>query len=60
MALLPSNEILIQDRQKKWPFLGKQGIAWEVFRAALKPISKAYNRQETPLFAKSIERRALR
>ena len=36
-------------------FLGKQGIPWEVFKTARKPISEAHNRQETPLFAKSIE-----
>jgi hypothetical protein len=41
-------------------FLGKQGIPWEVFQAARKPISEAHNRQETPGFAKSIERHALR
>lgn len=41
-------------------FLGRQGIPWEVFRAGRKPISEAHNRQETPLFAKSIERHALR
>jgi hypothetical protein len=41
-------------------FLGKQGIPREVFQAARKPISEAHNRQETPLFAKSIERHALR
>ena len=41
-------------------FLGKQGIPWEVFQAARKPISEAHNRQETPLLAKSIERHALR
>jgi hypothetical protein len=41
-------------------FLGKQGIPWEVFQAARKPVSEAHNRQETPLFAKSIERHALR
>jgi hypothetical protein len=40
--------------------LAKQGIPWEVFQAARKPISEAHNRQETPLFAKSIERLALR
>ena len=39
--------------------LAKQGIPWEVFKAARKPISEAHNRQETPLFAKSIERHAL-
>jgi len=41
-------------------FLGKQGIPWEVFQSARKPISEAHNRQETPFFAKSIERHALR
>ena len=40
-------------------FLAKQGIPWEVFKAARKPVSEALNRQETPLFAKSIERYAL-
>jgi hypothetical protein len=40
-------------------FLAKQGIPWEVFKGTRKPISEAHNRQETPLFAKSIERHAL-
>lgn len=40
--------------------LGEQGIPWEVFQAARKPISEAHNRQETPLFAQSIERHAKR
>ena len=33
-------------------FLGRQGIPFEVFRTARKPITEAHNRQETPLFAK--------
>jgi hypothetical protein len=41
-------------------FLGKQGIPLEVFRGARKPISEAHNREETPMFARSIERHALR
>ena len=41
-------------------FLGRQGIPFEVFRNARRPMSEAHNRQETPLFAKSIERHALR
>ena len=41
-------------------FLEKQGIPFEVFQAARRPISEAHNRQETPLFARSIERHALR
>ena len=39
--------------------LGRQGIPLDVFRAARKPMSEAHNRQETPLFAKSIEHHAL-
>jgi len=37
-------------------FLAKQGIPRDVFKTALKPISEAHNRQETLLFAASIER----
>jgi hypothetical protein len=40
--------------------LAKQGIPQDVFQAARKPVSEAHNRQETPLFANSIERHALR
>lgn len=40
-------------------FLGRQGIPWELFKTGRKPISEAHNQQETPLFAKSIERHAL-
>jgi hypothetical protein len=40
-------------------FLGKQGIPLDVFRTARRPMSEAHNRQETPLFAKSIERHAM-
>ncbi len=40
--------------------LGMQGIPLEVFFAPLRPIAEAHNRQETPLFAKSIERHALK
>jgi hypothetical protein len=39
--------------------LAQEGIPWEVFQAARKPVSEAHNRQETPLLAKSIERHAL-
>ena len=39
--------------------LGKQGIPFDVFRTARRPMSEARNRQETPLFAKSIERHAM-
>jgi hypothetical protein len=40
-------------------FLATQGLAFEPFRAARRPNSEAHNRQETPFFAKSIERHAL-
>lgn len=39
--------------------LAKQGIPPDVFRSGRKPASEAHNRQETPLFAQSIERHAL-
>ena len=41
-------------------FLAKQGIPFDSFRSARKPNTEAHNRQETPMFAKSIERHALR
>lgn len=41
-------------------FLGRQGIPFEAFRTARTPMSVAHNQQETPLFAKSLERHALR
>lgn len=41
-------------------FLSKQGVPWDFFKISRKPISEAHNRQETPLFAKSIEHHALR
>jgi hypothetical protein len=40
-------------------FIEQQGIPRELFQAQRRPISEAHNRQETPLFAKSIERHAL-
>jgi hypothetical protein len=40
-------------------FLAKQGIPFDVFRAARRPMTEAHNRQETPLFARSIERHAM-
>jgi hypothetical protein len=41
-------------------FLDRQGIPFDVFRAQRQPMSIAHNRGETPLFAVSIERAALR
>lgn len=41
-------------------FLDRQGIPFDVFRAQRQPMSIAHNRGETPGFAASIERTALR
>jgi hypothetical protein len=40
-------------------FLARQGLAFDAFAAGRRPNSEAHNRQETPLFAQSIERHAL-
>lgn len=40
--------------------LGRQGIPFDVFRTQRQPMTIAHNRGETPLFASSIERAALR
>lgn len=40
-------------------FLAKQGIPFEVIRTARRPMTEAHNWQETPHFARSIERHAL-
>jgi hypothetical protein len=39
-------------------FLARQGLAFDAFAAARRPNSVAHNQQETPEFAKSIERHA--
>lgn len=41
-------------------FLDRQGIPFDIFRTQRQPMSIAHNRGETPLFAASIERFALR
>lgn len=41
-------------------FLARQGIPFDVFRAQRQPMSIAHNAAETPLFAASIERAALK
>jgi hypothetical protein len=40
--------------------LDRQGIPFEIFRTQRQPMSIAHNKGETPLFAASIERAALR
>jgi hypothetical protein len=41
-------------------FLDRQGIPFELFRTQRQPMSIAHNKGETPLFAASIERAALK
>jgi hypothetical protein len=41
-------------------FLDRHGLPYEAAKQARKPASEAHNRIETPLFAKSVERHALR
>jgi hypothetical protein len=41
-----------------WPFLEKNGITFEQAKAANQSLADSHNREETPNFAKSIERRA--
>jgi hypothetical protein len=41
-------------------FLDRRGIPFDVFRSQRQPMSTAHNKGETPLFAASIERAALR
>jgi hypothetical protein len=55
-----TNEVHSHATPELMDFLGRQGIPWEAFKTARQPISAAHNRQETPFFAKSIERHALR
>jgi hypothetical protein len=55
-----TNEVRTSFTPELLDSLAKQGIPLDVFQAARKPVSEAHNRQETPLFAKSIERQALK
>jgi hypothetical protein len=41
-------------------FLDRQGIPFDIFRTQRQPMSIAHNKGETPLFAASIERAALK
>lgn len=54
------NHVRTRATEEFWDFLARQGIPFDVFRAQRQPMSIAHNKQETPLFAKSIERHALR
>ena len=55
-----TNRVRSQATDEFWDFLARQGIPFEVFRAQRQPMTIAHNKQETPFFAASIERHALR
>ena len=55
-----TNHVRTRATEQFWDYLARQGIPFEVFREQRGPISTAHNRQETPFFAASIERHALR
>lgn len=55
-----TNHVRTRATEEHLRFLERQGIPLEVFRAQRQPISIAHNQGETPLFAASIERAALR
>jgi hypothetical protein len=55
-----TNRVLTRATDEFWDFLARQGIPFEVFRAQRQPMTIAHNKQETPFFAASIERHALR
>jgi hypothetical protein len=55
-----TNHVRSRTTEEFWDFLARQGIPFEIFRTQREPISTAHNRQETPFFAASIERYALR
>ncbi|HEY5760545.1 MAG TPA: hypothetical protein VIU34_32190 [Steroidobacter sp.] len=55
-----TNRVRTRPTEQFWDYLARQGIPFEVFRTQRAPISIAHNQQETPFFAASIERYALR
>jgi hypothetical protein len=55
-----TNHVMSFPTEEMLTFLDRQGIPFEVFRAQRQPMSIAHNQGETPLFAASIERAALR
>lgn len=55
-----TNHVRSRATEEHLRFLDRQGIPFEVFRAQRQPMSIAHNQGETPLFAASIARAALR
>lgn len=55
-----TNRVVTHTTDEFERFLERQGIPFEQFQAQREPASVAHNRSETPLFAASLERAALR
>jgi hypothetical protein len=55
-----TNHVMSFATDEMLTFLDRQGIPFDVFRTQRQPMSIAHNEGETPLFAASIERAALR
>jgi hypothetical protein len=54
-----TNHVIGKTTPEYWQSLGKDGMPFELARTAQDVASSAHNAQETPLFAKSIEKKAL-
>jgi hypothetical protein len=54
-----TNHVIGKTTPAYWEFLGREGVPFELARKAQDVASSAHNAQETPLFAKSIEKKAL-
>jgi hypothetical protein len=54
-----TNRVVTHATEDMMRGLQKQGIPFDLFKAQRQPVSVDHNRQETPLFAASIERDAL-
>ena len=54
-----SNHVIGRTTPEYWEHLGRSGVPFEVARQAQDIASAAHNAQETPLFAKSMEVKAL-
>ncbi len=55
-----TNHVIGKTTPEYWEHLGKSGVPFDVARQAQDIASAAHNAQETPLFAKSMEAKALR
>lgn len=55
-----TNRVISRPTEEFIRFLDKQGIPFDLFKAQRQPVSIYHNQTETPFFARSIERHALR